>query len=105
MVEAIRPPARQLKTFGRAVEDLQKLNIVTEEDEENRIYLVGHEAKDIGISIGVRPLKVNIPFEKGAARRLLNKRPVLKHLITRREGLVYEILTGAGMLDKNTPEG
>ena len=103
MWKALNPPKKQKKTFGRALKDLQKFELVSEEDEEGRVYLIGYgEPENIEFSIGVRPLRVTMPFEKSAAKRLLNKRPVLKHLITRREGLVYEILTGAGLLEKNT---
>ncbi|GAG89997.1 unnamed protein product [marine sediment metagenome] len=94
---------KQWKTFTRAIDDLQKFGVISPEDEEGRVYLIGYgEPENIEFSIGVRPLRVTMPFEKSAAKRLLNKRSVLKHLITRREGLVYEILTGAGLLEKNT---
>ena len=103
MWETLNHSPRQWKTFTRAVDDLQKFGVISDEDEKNRIYLTGHyDSKTIQFSIGIRPLRVTIPFEKSAAKRLLNKRPVLKHLITRREGLVYEILTGAGLLEKDT---
>lgn len=94
---------RQWKTFTRAIDDLQEIGVVSDEDKERRVYLIDYVgSENIEFSIGVRPLRLTIPFKKSAAKRLINKRPVLKQLITRREGLVYEILTGAGLLEKKT---
>lgn len=87
------------RTFYRAVKDLLDYGML-KKNERGEVYLPGMELpEEITVEVGPRRLRVNIPLRTKLAKKILDRRRLLKRLIKRRKGAAYLILKDLGIIE------
>ena len=98
MKSILQPQKNDEHNYYRAIKDLQDIDVV---EGEERLTLTGHgEPEQIQVLVGPRSFKIIMPLNKGLARRLLNRRPIITEAIMRRGGVAYEVLKETGLIEK-----
>lgn len=96
--EDLNVPKDDERNFYRAIKRLINFGVLTEQG-DGRIARVGYQHPErISISIGPRPLRISLPVPTGTAKRILDRRPAIKLLLTRRKGPAYEVLSELGII-------
>lgn len=97
--EELNVPKAKERTFYRAINRLIYVEAAKAQD-DGKIAAVGVETpKNIRVSVGP-PRLIRMSFELGTGyfRRILNNRELVREIIVKRRGPVYEFLSELGVL-------
>jgi len=90
---------KEVRSFYRAINRLIDYGVLVQQ-KDGRIAKVGYQYPEkLSISVGPRPLRISLPIPTGTAKRILDKHPVVKFLLTKRKGPAYEVLSELGILE------
>lgn len=98
--EKLKVPEEEKRTFYRGIKELEETETL---GGEYLLHLRGQEEPEcIMVSVGPKALRITVPLQKELAKRLINKRPIVKNAIIIRGGFAYEVLKEAGIIEEDT---
>lgn len=98
LMDKLDVPSEERRTFYRAISDLREIDVIR--GEHILHTSAQEEPTEVRLSVGPRALRITVPLSKELAKRVLNKRPRIKRRITRRKGVIYELLSELGILEE-----
>lgn len=78
LIKKLKVPAREKRTFQRALGDLRALEVIKEKEGKN--YLMGQEPpEEIEAKIKTKNIELNIPLKREQAKSVIQELPSIKN--------------------------